>query len=155
MHQNALICIGMRMLKNNTTFVKKQHISRIVHLVLQHCRCGMRSNCFSRSALVDSRNLLNRWRTIENVRRDARHSRTQVLLDLLGPSLAVFRRCPRMPQRYRPAWLPQLIGCWYCSNFGRLLVLLDLLGPSLAVFRRCPRMPQRYRPASLPGFRSS
>ena len=25
--QNALICIGMRMLKNNTTFVKKQHIS--------------------------------------------------------------------------------------------------------------------------------
>ena len=27
MHQNALICIGMRMLKNNTTFVKKQHIS--------------------------------------------------------------------------------------------------------------------------------
>ena len=27
MHQNALICIRMRMLKNNTTFVKKQHVS--------------------------------------------------------------------------------------------------------------------------------
>ena len=28
MHQNALICIRMRMLKNNTTFVKKQQQSR-------------------------------------------------------------------------------------------------------------------------------
>ena len=27
MHQNAVICIRMRMLKNNTTFVKKQHLS--------------------------------------------------------------------------------------------------------------------------------
>jgi hypothetical protein len=30
MHQNALICIRMRMLKNNTTFVKKQHVSLLV-----------------------------------------------------------------------------------------------------------------------------
>jgi hypothetical protein len=31
MHQNAVICIRMRMLKNNTTFVKKQHLSRTAH----------------------------------------------------------------------------------------------------------------------------
>jgi hypothetical protein len=74
---------------------------------------------FSRSARVDSRNSLNRWRTIENVRRNDRRGRTQVLLDLIGPSLTVFRRCPRMPRRYWPAWLPQLVGCCYCSNFGR------------------------------------
>jgi hypothetical protein len=28
MHQNAVICIRKRMLKHNTTFVKKQHLSR-------------------------------------------------------------------------------------------------------------------------------
>ena len=32
MHQNALICIRMRMLKNNTTFVKKQHLSPRVNV---------------------------------------------------------------------------------------------------------------------------
>ena len=32
MHQNAVICIRMRMLKNNTTFVKKQHLSHLWEL---------------------------------------------------------------------------------------------------------------------------
>ena len=92
---------------------------RVVHLILQHRRCVLRRDLFLRSPLVDCRDSLNRWRTVEDERRDDRRRRTQVLLDLLGPSLAIFRRCPRMPRHYRPAWLAQLVGCCYCSNFGR------------------------------------